>query len=98
MYELSLLITQKSAETERYTGGGVSTQIKHLPRGACYLEEEIGILLTCDLEEESRNWEEEITSDLEEEIGGRNHLGPGGRNCVQFGLRTWRTELEEEIT
>ena len=48
------------------------------PPGACDLEDEIGNQLTCDLEDESRNWEDETTSDLEDEIGGRNHLGPGG--------------------
>ncbi len=84
-------------------GGGVSSQIKHFPPGACDLEEEIAVPLTCDLEEESRNWEDEITSDLEEEIGGRIHSGPGGRNYAQFGLRTWRTKMggrnwEEGIT
>ena len=55
-------------------------QIRHLPRGACDLEEEIANPSTCDLEDESRNWKESSTSDLEDEIGGRNHLGPGGRN------------------
>ena len=81
-----------------YSGGGVETPTKYLPRGACDLEEEIGNPPTCDLEDESRNLEGENTSDLEDGIGGRNHLGPGGRNCAQFGLRTWRTKLEEEIT
>ena len=56
-------------------------QIRHLPRGACDLEEEIGIPLTCDLEEESRN------------LGGRKHFGPGGRNWRKKSLRTWRTKL-----
>ena len=68
------------------------------PPGACDLEEEIGNMSTCDLEDESRNLEEENTSDLEDEIGSRNHLGPGGRIRAPFGLRTWRTTLEEEIT
>ena len=51
-------------------------QIRRPPQGACDLEDEIGNPLACDLEDASRNWEDETTSDLEVEIGGRNHLGP----------------------
>ena len=59
-----------------FQGGGA--EIKHSPPAACVLADEIGNPFTCDLVDESRNWEDETTSDLEDEIGGRNHLGPGG--------------------
>ena len=61
-------------------GGMARRRFRRLPRGTCFLEEQIGIPLTCDLEEQSPNWEEVSTSDLEEQIGGANHLGPGGTN------------------
>eukprot|EP00663_Eupelagonemidae_sp_cell21sb_P010292 gene10292-biopygen8655 len=73
--------------------------LRHLPRGACDLEEEIANPSTCDLEDESRKWKESGTSDL-----GKNHtaghtaahtadLSHGAaRRCTRRPAHgTWRT-------
>ena len=56
--------------------------LRHLPRGACDLEEEIANPSTCDLEDERKSKCERI-----------KHFGSGGRYCRKKSLGTWRAEL-----